>query len=94
MMVRWTNRSATELEAILFYIAKDNPIAGKQLVAQITENVDTNLAQNPKLGRLGQVAKTREYVVHKSYVVVYRVQKDEVEILSVRHTSRLWPESF
>jgi plasmid stabilization system protein ParE len=31
---------------------------------------------------------TRELVVHRSYIIVYRVRKERVEILAVQHTRR------
>jgi addiction module RelE/StbE family toxin len=96
MKIIWTNRTAEELEAILFYIAKDNPTAAKLLVERITTTVNSLLVLvvNPKLGRIGQVSDTREYVVHKSYIVIYRLNEKIIEILSVRHTSRSWPSTF
>lgn len=94
MKIIWTNRTAEELEDILFYIAKDNPTAAKLLVERISNTVNSLLVVSPKIGRVGQVDDTREYVVHKSYIVVYRLDEKIIEILSIRHTSRLWPDTF
>jgi plasmid stabilization system protein ParE len=30
-------------------------------------------------------------VVHPHYIVIYRVQKETVEILRVKHTAQRWP---
>ena len=43
-------------------------------------------------GRPGRVEGTRELVVHPSYLVAYRISGTEVQILTVRHAARLWPD--
>jgi plasmid stabilization system protein ParE len=41
------------------------------------------------------VSGTRELVVSRtSYVVAYRLQDDEAQVLAVRHGARRWPERF
>ena len=39
-------------------------------------------------GRPGRVYGTRELVLHKHYVAVYRVQGDEVHMLTLFHTAQ------
>ena len=53
------------------------------------------LGDHPKIGRIGRVAGTYELVIPGiPYIVPYRIHNQEVQILSVCHTSRKWPESF
>ena len=53
------------------------------------------LGDHPKIGRIGRVAGTYELVIPGiPYIVSYRIRNQEVQILSVYHTSRKWPESF
>ena len=53
------------------------------------------LGDHPKIGRIGRVAGTYELVIPGiPYIVPYRIRNQEVQILSVYHTSRKWPESF
>ena len=91
MKLRWSAHSLRELEAIIEYIAADNPTAALELAEQILSSVDAVLPANPYAGRPGRVEGTRELVVHKSYIVAYEVT-DAVYILTVRHSARLWPE--
>jgi plasmid stabilization system protein ParE len=49
------------------------------------------LQQHPKFGKPGILPGTREYLVHRSYRMVYRIAGDTVWILALIHTSRLWP---
>jgi toxin ParE1/3/4 len=91
--VVWLRRANRNLDAILGYIAQDNPVAAKQLVSAIREQVDL-LASHPNLGRAGRVIGTRELVVHKNYLLCYRVREDRVEILCVQHAKRRWPKTL
>ena len=46
------------------------------------------------MGRPGRVADTRELVLPgTSYVIAYRL-REAVEILSVMHGAREWPDKF
>ena len=53
------------------------------------------LKDHPKIGRIGRVAGTFELVIPGiPYVVPYRIRNQQVQVLTVYHTSRKWPESF
>ena len=94
MRVRWTEPAARALESIQDYIAQDNPQAAFE-VAQRIRLATGRLEEHPKIGRPGRVLGTYELVIHGiPYIVPYRIRKKEVQILSVYHTSRKWPESF
>ena len=82
------------MEAIRDYIATDNETAAYELIEYIFTTINTLLPENPTIGRPGRVDRTREMVVHTSYIVAYQVVGSRIEILTVRHTSRLWPEAF
>ena len=83
-----------DLEAIGDFIARDNPVAAKQLVVSLVASVDA-LRDHPNLGRPGRLAETRELVVAGTpYIVPYRVLGDDVEILAVFHGACRWPRAF
>jgi toxin ParE1/3/4 len=94
MKVLWANEALREIEAIVAYIAQDSPSAALALGDLIFNRVEAVLPENPKAGRPGRVDGTRELVVHASYLVAYRQTATSIEILTVRHASRLWPGSF
>ena len=94
MRIRWTKPAATALGAIQDYIADENPRAAFEVVQRIRIAVN-QLEEHPKSGRTGRVRGTYELVIHDlPYIVAYRVKKEAVQILSVYHTSRKWPEKF
>ena len=94
MRLRWTEPAARALGRIQDYIAKENPRAAFEVTQQIRVAV-SQLEEHPKIGRRGRVRGTYELVIHGiPYIVPYRIKDNEVQILSVYHTSRKWPETF
>ena len=94
MKTVWTRRALGELEDIQTYIAKDDPNAAARLIERIAALVETTLAEQPRIGRPGRVAGTRELVARPSYILVYRVNADQIDVLAVRHGAQLWPKGF
>lgn len=84
--VRWTNRALARLDEIADYIAKDNPERAKTFVIELRDKV--SILQSHQLGTAGRVFGTKELVLHKNYVAVYRVKDEEVHILTVLHTAQ------
>jgi addiction module RelE/StbE family toxin len=48
----------------------------------------TKLQAHPGMGRAGRVPGTRELVLHKNYIAIYRVRGDDIEILRLHHAAR------
>lgn len=94
MRLRYTPRAKLDLAEIHDYIAQENPQAAKQVVRVIRKAAEV-LPQNPQVGRSGRVAGTRELTVGRfPFMLAYRIDADEVQILSVIHTARMWPENL
>ena len=94
MRIRWTKPAAAALGAIQDYIADENPRAAFEVTQRLRIAV-AQLDEHPKSGRTGRVRGTYELVIHDlPYIVAYRIKKEEVQILSVYHMSRKWPEKF
>jgi len=94
MRIKWTEPAARALESIQDYIAKDNPSAAFDAARKI-RHATVQLRDHPGLGRAGRVRGTYELVIPDlPFIVPYRIKGNEVQILSVYHTSRKWPEVF
>jgi len=94
MRVRWLRTALRNLHEEASYIAADDPVAARLVVARVLEAV-AQLGNQPGLGRPGRVPSTRELVVARTrYIVPYRVKRDAVEILRVFHTSRPVPKRW
>ena len=70
-----------------------HPEAARQLILRIQTAVG-QLAEFPFMGRVGRVEATRELVIsNTSYLIIYRVKEESVEILRILHSSRKYPEN-
>ena len=57
----------------------------------IFSDAAARLTQHPMLGKPGIIPGTRELVLHESYRLVYQIDGETVWILTLIHTTRLWP---
>ena len=87
MLIRWTKTALASIDEIAGYIAKDNPTRAISFLRELQDAV-TKLQAHPGIGRAGRVPGTRELVLHKNYIAIYRVRGDDVEILRVHHAAR------
>lgn len=90
----WTRQALADLAEIVAYIASDDPAAATRLLERIDLAGGETLPAHPQLGKPGRVEGTREFVVHPSYILVYRLRDVRLEILAVRHSAQRWPEHF
>ena len=94
MRILWLRAALNDLSAIRDYIARDNPAAARRVLNTIRTAVES-LSYHPRSGRAGRLPETRELVVGRyPYIVAYRIIQDDIQILSVIHTSRRWPEQL
>lgn len=94
MKLRYTSRARLDLTEIHGHIAQENPQVARRVVSLIRKEAE-KLMLNPGMGRSGRVEGTREFVIGRyPFIVAYAVAVNEIWVLAVVHTSRLWPESF
>lgn len=91
MKLYWTPEATQDREGIYEYIEADNPVAALDLDELIRDKANS-LIEHPKRCKPGRAPGTREMVVHPNYVMVYRIQGDNVEILRVLHARQQWPQ--
>ena len=89
--VRFTEIALSDLESTFDYISTENPKAAREIIAQILEGLE-QLKKFPESGRSGRRKGTRELVISNlPYVIIYRLNKNALEILTFLHTKRKWP---
>lgn len=94
MKIVWTEPARQDLREIFTYIAEENPRAARTLLAEIKDRVGV-LIDQPQLGRAGRVEGTRELVLTRTqYILPYRVQGRQIQVLAVFHAARKWPQDF
>ena len=91
MQVRYTRLAVSDLIQAYDYIESDSPQNARSVIERIEKSVET-LVSYPLLGKQGRVSETREFfVTGTSYIIIYRVKEDVLQILSILHTSRKYP---
>jgi len=94
--VFWSELTLDDTDALVAYIAADNPVAAAEVLDQI-ETAAENLGHAP-IGRRGRVAGTYERpVVGLPYIIAYALEPlptggERVVILRVIHGARNWPK--
>jgi toxin ParE1/3/4 len=87
MLIKWTRTALASVDEIAAFITKDNPSRATSFALELQASV-TKLQSHPGLGSAGRVPGTRELVLHKNYIAIYRVRGDDVEILRLHHSAR------
>lgn len=90
MRVIWTPQAELDRLSIFQYILNDNEAAALRMDA-LFGGAAKRLGQMPRMGRIGIVEGTREYIVHRNYRLVYEILGNEIWILALVHTARQWP---
>ncbi len=88
--ISWTLQSLSDIESIAEFISRDAPNYAKLLVQNIFTLTD-KLREFPEMGRIVpevNIKNIRE-IINGNYRIVYRIEKDEIEILTIHHSSRL-----
>lgn len=95
MRVFWTPDAKARLREIEAYIAEDAPTAARDMAVRLIRR-SLELEQPPLLGkRLTRYvnADIRE-LLERPYRLIYRVQTDRIEIVTVMHYRQLMPSDL
>jgi toxin ParE1/3/4 len=86
MRITYLSLAVQDLAEIRAYFSVDNPDAARQVGQRLKETIN-QLTAFPGLGKPGRVFGTRELITPKirktSYVVVYRIKREDIQILRV-----------
>jgi len=92
LAVGWRVRALADIAKLAGHVARDNPYAAARIALKLRAAGDS-LSTMPLRGRPGRQPGTRELVVIRPYVIVYRVaEPDTVTILRIWHTAQDRPE--
>lgn len=87
MKLKWSRSALVDLQAILEHIAQDTPQAARALAAGFRQTAE-HLTAHPFIGRRGELEGTRELMLHRNYLLTYRVSSEAVEILQIWHVAQ------
>ena len=92
MNVIWLESARKQLEEILEYISTDSPQNAEKYTLELFVRVN-NLLQFPDVGKIytsmGRRA-IRKLIVDKTKFVLYRTEKNNVVVLTLRDTRTNW----
>jgi plasmid stabilization system protein ParE len=89
--LRWTPQALDDIEAICKFIARDSNHFAHLFANKVFEKAKT-LETFPNAGRVvpeSNQEAIRE-IFHGNYRIIYRLIKDEVQVLTVHHSARLF----
>jgi plasmid stabilization system protein ParE len=84
MRIVWAAEARQRTHEIWHYIALDNLGAANRMFTRLVAAVE-KLAYYPYLGRPGREASRELPVASTPFIVIYRVQDEEVRIVTVLH---------
>jgi plasmid stabilization system protein ParE len=84
MRIKWAPEARRQADEIWHYIALDDPGAADHMVTRLVAAVE-KLAHFPHLGRPGREGSRELVVVGTHFVVVFRVEGEEIKIGTVVH---------
>lgn len=95
MKVHWTNRAKTRLKLLHDYIAHDAPVVAPKVVERLIDR-SRQIATAPYAGRQVpeyQNEHVRE-VLERPYRIIYRIQPERIDIITVMHYRQLLPSDL
>lgn len=88
--VKWTPQALDDLDAICLFIARDAPLVAGVFADRAFRATDC-LVDHSRLGRIVpelEIENIREILLG-NYRIIYRIQGDEVQVVTVQHGARL-----
>ncbi|MBN1669811.1 MAG: type II toxin-antitoxin system RelE/ParE family toxin [Kiritimatiellae bacterium] len=92
MRVRWSPLAVARVSEIAEYIARDNPIAAERWAISVFDRVK-QVRDFSKSGRHVPeiIRKDIGELVHGNFRIIYRIERQAVSILTVRHFKQILP---
>lgn len=95
MRIVWSPTSRRKIDEIVGYISKDNVDAALALVEKFETRVQ-HLKEHPRSGQVVPALNdemVRQLVVQSNYLIIYEINQDYIDILTIRHARQGEDES-
>ena len=92
MRIFWTHLAQNRVSEIAHYIAQDNVIAAQNWAEKLFAKVD-QLNPFSEIGRnVPEIKKSNiRELIYGNYRIIYRIEKQFIYILTVRHFAQILP---
>jgi plasmid stabilization system protein ParE len=95
MKVVWTRKASRHLRAAYDYWARESTLAAADTMLDRIFSAVEILERFPEAGWRGRISGTGELVIAPTpFLVAYRVRREKIEILSLLHGARKWPDKI
>lgn len=92
MNIIWSPLALDRISEVAGYIAQDKPSAAEKWVKAIFSKVE-QLEVSPERGRVVPEIGNSQFreLIYGNYRIIYRIEKDRISILTLRHGKQLLP---
>lgn len=92
MKIIWSPLAIDRVSEIVEYIALDKPTAADKWITTIFSKVE-QLVSLPEIGRVVPEIEDEQFreLIYGNYRIVYRIEKKQVSILTIRHGKQILP---
>ena len=92
MKIIWSPLAIDRASEIAEYIALDKPSAADKWITTLFSKVE-QLVSSPKIGRVIPEIGDEQFreLIYGNYRIIYRVEKRQVSILTIRHGKQILP---
>ncbi|MCX5818851.1 MAG: type II toxin-antitoxin system RelE/ParE family toxin [Deltaproteobacteria bacterium] len=92
MKIIWSPLAVDRASEIAEYIAKDKPSAADKWINTVFSKVK-QLESSPEIGRIVPEIGNDQFreLIYGNYRIIYRVEKKQISILTVRHGKQILP---
>jgi plasmid stabilization system protein ParE len=89
----WTVGAKADREEMLDKMVAERPAMAAEFNQTISSTI-AKIASFPRMGKVGTAPETREFVAHKNYRVIYRIDGSSIVVMGIAHTSKRWLPIF
>ena len=92
MRIIWSPLAVERAAKIAEYISRDNPAAAEKWVDTVFSKVE-QLKSFPESGRIVPEINSKDFreLIYGNYRIIYRVEKIQISILTIRHGKQILP---
>jgi toxin ParE1/3/4 len=92
MIIVWSPMAVDRASEIAGYIAQDKPSAAEKWIKTVFSKVE-QLKSSPELARIVPEIGNNQFreLVYGNYRVIYRIEAEQIFILTIRHGKQILP---
>jgi addiction module RelE/StbE family toxin len=92
MKIVWSPLAVDKASEIAGYIAQDKPSAAEKWINTVFSKVE-RLKSSPEIGRIVPDISNKQFreLIYGNYRIIYRIEKKQISILTIRHGKQILP---